>query len=40
MESKIQVSQDELKQECLYQCLQQYEGKENKHVIIPSYVEI
>ena len=40
MERKIQVLQDKLKQECLYQCLQQYEEKENKNVIIPSYVEI
>ena len=40
MKRKIPVSQDKLKQECLYQCLQQYEEKENKHVIIPSYVEI
>ena len=40
MERKISVSQDKLKQQCLYQCLQQYEEKENKHVIIPSYVEI
>ena len=27
MERKIQVSQDKLKQECLYYCLQQYEEK-------------
>ena len=40
MERKIQISQDKPKQECLYQRLQQYEEKENKHVIIPSYVEI